>query len=189
MPLIKKIIWILVIIVIVGGAAYFLKQKLFPESYRNAMINAFHSGPKTVTSNQTAVEQPQYIRTCPVVSNLVKSGQFWTADNGNWKCFSESLSNKIKTFIGAQWVGVKVGKIICLYQPEEEMSFPIALEMVHDELILEPRGNNWSATVTDRRLCKSVNVEDCAFYLQPRPDTSNIYQGLEYTGSKRDNFE
>lgn len=183
----KKLVVGIIIVAALGTAGYFLKQYLTPASYRSQILEKMGKN-KSVTRNQsipTGEEQAKNLSHCPNIEDIAKSGTSWETTDGKWKSFSESTSTKIKSFIGAQWVGLKVGKIICLYQPEEELSFPIAMEQVHSEIVLEPTGPNWSALVTDRRLCKSINIEDCSYYLQPPPDTSDIYKGLEYTGVKK----
>lgn len=133
-------------------------------------------------SNTTVDQNAAYKRTCPDPSELVLENLYWTARNGAWKNYNQSLDKKVKGFIGAQWIGIKVGKVICLYEAQENISFPIALEQVQSEIILEPTGNNWSAYEHGRRLCKSANTADCAFYAQPPEDLSNIYKSIEYKG-------
>lgn len=164
-----------------------------------ATSDAGQDNPSVTTNvvNQTTPaatndSQPdQILRTCPQVSELERDGLYWVSHDKNWKCFSESTAKKIDKFIGAQWVGLKVGKIICLYQTEE---FTVAMEQVHSDLALEPNTNNtrvgnWSSLIknsSDMHLCQSVNVADCAFYIKMPPTITDIYKQIQYTGGTKD---
>jgi len=120
---------------------------------------------------------------CPQAKTLVKdkkSGAKWITQDGKWTHYTPSSAKKILSFQGAQWVGVKVGKIICLYKTDEAVSFPVALEQTRVQAVLEPRAGGWSALVGNRRFCKSANVVDCPYYTEPPKDISNIYEEIEY---------
>ena len=122
---------------------------------------------------------------CPDASELVRDGFWWTARNGTWKNFNQSFSQKITSFIGAQWNGVKVGKITCLYSPEGGDNFPVALEEVKTEIALEPKSSNWSALIGSRKLCKSANVADCSYYIEEQLTSGDVYKGIGYGDVKQ----
>jgi hypothetical protein len=131
----------------------------------------------------TIASNPQYF--CPQDKNLVKDGLWWSSHDGAWKCYTQSFAKSIDAFIGAQWVGVKVGKIICLYRGKEGTDFPIALERVHVKEVLEPSGVGWSALVRGYKFCRSSNVADCPFYIKPTETVGEIYEQIKYTGGEK----
>ena len=66
---------------------------------------------------------------CPEIATLKynnKNNQ-WTADVG-WKSTSGSFTTNITRFLGAQWKGVQMGHLICLYQGPNVDEFPVGLQ-------------------------------------------------------------
>ena len=119
---------------------------------------------------------------CPQVESLVKNkkGTKWIARDGGWTHYTPSSAKKILNFQGAQWIGIKIGKIICLYKTDEAVPFPIALEQTRIQTVLEPRTGGWSALVGNRRFCKSANVVDCPYYVEAPKDVGDVYQEIQY---------
>lgn len=130
--------------------------------------------PAAVASAQG--QKPQF---CPFAKELTKQDLSWVVGS-TWKSYNESFVTKIKSFVGAQWIGIRVGKIICLYQGDKSFDFPIALELVKSRIIDEPAGAYWSALVNNHKFCQSSNVFDCPFYVQKPKDTKEIYKDIEY---------
>jgi hypothetical protein len=116
---------------------------------------------------------------CPESQYLVKDGLWWTVPD-MWKSDSQSFAETIKEFVGVQWVGVKLGRVICLYREEAKVAFPVALVTIHPILIDEPTGTNWVTKKNQYKQCTSTNVMDCPFVQQATPDLNNIYQEIEY---------
>jgi hypothetical protein len=108
----------------------------------------------------------------------------WITKDRKWENHTPSSATKILNYLGAQWIGIKVGKIICLYQTDEAVSFPMALENTRSLSVVEPRGAAWSALIDNRKFCKSANVADCRFFLEQPKDISNIYKEIEYAPDK-----
>ena len=133
--------------------------------------------PQIQTATTQAAPLKQYF--CPSISELTKEGLFWKAGN-SWKSFTQSFAKEIGGFLGAQWMGVNIGKIICLYHGKESIDFPIAIEQVHSQLILEPKGPNWSTPISGRRICKSSNIFDCAFTAQAEESSKDAYEDIKY---------
>ena len=113
---------------------------------------------------------------CPRQSELFKKDQFWYGPN-SWRDYSPSFASHINNFAGAQWVGVNIGKIICLYKGLEVNDFPIAVE--RDNLMKKPVGTNWKADVSGYQICKSDRVEDCPFFPETAKSNENIYDFLK----------
>lgn len=116
---------------------------------------------------------------CPLANELTKEQVHWVVGN-KWFSYGESFAKEVGAFVGAQWIGIKVGKIMCLYQGKEGFDFPIVLEQVKSKIILEPIGPHWSSLVENHKLCKSSNVFDCQFYIKPAEDLGNIYEQIKY---------
>ena len=134
----------------------------------------------TANNNQASSPPSQPVQFCPQAKDLIKKDDVWATSDGRWKNFTHSSASKILSFLGAQWFGIKVGKVICLYQTNEEVAFPLAVEHVKSRQILEPSGYGWSALAKSRKFCKSASVADCAYFAKPKRDLSNIYKDIEY---------
>ena len=119
---------------------------------------------------------------CPAASELKKNRLWWSA-RGAWKSYSQSFAKGISSFLGAQWIGIKVGKIVCLYSGQSNFDFPIALETEKTFLILSPKGKHWYNIKSGYKMCKSSNTHDCEFFLKPPPDITNVYEQIKYDSS------
>jgi hypothetical protein len=135
-----------------------------------------------VTEPSDMVQGPFIKQFCPQTEDLIKQETFWiTKDQRNrWKSYTPSTASKVQGFLGAQWAGIKIGKIICLYQTNEAVTFPLAVEQVSSQSMLEPSGGGWSALTKNHRFCKSTSVVDCSFSPEPQRDNSNIYKDIGY---------
>lgn len=129
------------------------------------------------TTNQASQANPADNHTlyCPKQSELYKEEMFWHGPN-TWRDYSASFVKNINNFAGAQWVGVNVGKIICLYKGLEENNFPIALE--RDNLMKKPEGENWKSDASGYKKCKSDSIMDCPFVPQEVKANENVYDFL-----------
>ncbi len=124
--------------------------------------------------------KPSY---CPMPGDLEKQGDYWQSKNREWISYTPSLANKISKFSGAQWIGVGVGKIICLYLTNEEVSFPLAIEQKYEQLIVEPVNGEggWSTLVENRyRMCKSASAADCFFFVEAPKKVDDVYSEIQY---------
>lgn len=120
---------------------------------------------------------------CPYIENIIKQEELWVTNDSKWKSYTPSSASKVVSFIGAQWAGVKVGKIICLYQTNEAVAFPLAIEQINSQSILEPSEFGWSALTKSHKFCKSASIADCPFNAELQKDNSNVYKGIEYNPS------
>lgn len=116
---------------------------------------------------------------CPAPKELSKIGLWWKVGD-IWKSYSESFAEHIQTFSGAQWIGVKVGKIVCIYKGQEAFTFPVALETAHPVLVPAPTGQNWITTKEGYKQCFSNDVKDCPFTQKKAADITNIYEQIKY---------
>ena len=120
---------------------------------------------------------------CPKPSQLVKEGLWWKADN-TWKSYSESFVEEIARFTGAQWIGVEVGTVICLYKGKNDLAFPVALEPIYTLTALAPKGGKWQASERGYKKCLSNDVELCPFYKQKTDQPDDLYAGIKYKKNK-----
>jgi hypothetical protein len=158
-------------------------------------VNAFGFSSRQVlsNSNKTEINMPTktfenvpppktVVHYCPAISELIKENLIWSARNGIWKSFSQSFATEIDHFLGAQWIGINVGKIICLYQGKGSFDFPIALEPEKTISILEPKSETWRSERNGYRMCRSTNVKDCPFYTKAVEEETDVYETIKYQG-------
>lgn len=76
---------------------------------------------------------------CPQPSELKKNPKtsMWFTDGG-WSSDSGSFSTSIVKFLGAQWKGVQLGQVLCLYVGPNLNDFPVGL---HKNLIVKSPEN------------------------------------------------
>jgi hypothetical protein len=136
------------------------------------------------TTDQASQAKPADDHTlyCPKQSELYKEDMFWHGPN-TWRDYSASFVKNINNFAGAQWVGVNVGKIICLYKGVEASDFPVALE--RDNLMKKPDGENWKTDPSGYQICKSDNIMDCPFSPQEVKSNENVYDFLSNIKKKK----
>ncbi len=95
---------------------------------------------ESITDPATLVSPvPKGYLTCPEINKLQKdpNKMIWSAKHG-WKSYLPSFASYLNKFLGAQWQGVNVGNITCLYQSDEKMTFPVSLE--YNLLVYMPVG-------------------------------------------------
>ena len=99
---------------------------------------------------------------CPHPSQLYLENNKWKTKYG-WKSYEVSFTKKISRFVGAQWQGVNIGRITCLYQSINANDFPVQLST--DSLIQIPTKPLWHKLPSGVVNCVSTNnsVCDCPF--------------------------
>ena len=72
---------------------------------------------------------------CPQVSDLKRNAKTneWSTDSG-WKSTASSFTTSVTKFLGAQWKGVQMGYMLCLYQGPNTNEFPIGM---HKNVVVE----------------------------------------------------
>lgn len=141
--------------------------------------------PIVSTQISTTQQAPLTTQLCPKAEDLIKKDFHWISRDGKWENYTPSSATKILNFVGAQWIGVKYGKIICLYKTNEAVAFPVALEQTRSQLVMEPHGGGWSALVQKNlKLCQSTNIHDCAYSFEAPKDISNVYKEIDYAPQK-----
>lgn len=155
-------------------------------SFAQTSQNPADSGPKAAQETTTTQNGQQItIQTvyCPPPSELVKNGLYWGTPTGGWKSYGESFDKEVATFIGAQWVGINVGKMMCIYKGNLKMSFPIIIQ--NDTLSQVPSGHSWGSDLGGYRNCHSTNMEDCPFIVKKQKvNIQQIYDTLDFFKGK-----
>lgn len=123
---------------------------------------------------------------CPLISDIHKNNttENWYAHTttGSWQSYHTSFANQLTEFLGAQWVGVKIGQVACVYQAAQKFKvrgtpvlqpvFPIHL-IFHD-MVLQPSGGKWQQhQKTEAYNCRPrtqadlpFDQSDCAFQMR-----------------------
>lgn len=116
---------------------------------------------------------------CPSPNQLIKNGLYWGTAAGGWKSYSEAFDTSITSFVGAQWVGINVGKMVCIYKGNLAMSFPITIQ--NDTLSQTPSGSLWGNDLGGYRNCHSTNILDCPFVVKTQSvNIQQIYKSLDF---------
>ena len=112
---------------------------------------------------------------CPDAASLVKDPKklTWATPDNQWQSFDISFEKKLTQFIGAQWHGVGLGQIFCLYRGEDKDSFPVLLAF--HALALVPRSDSWGTDMGGYRNCTTDKQSECGFEVRTRPQQVDIY--------------
>ncbi len=120
---------------------------------------------------------------CPEPNQLVKKDLYWGAEGG-WISFGESFDKHVTGFVKAEWVGVNVGRVVCMYQGDRKYSFHIVLEQKYHKSIPVPSGHHWRSEKAGRKECLANNVKDCPFTIEEQKPHEDIYQNLNFFKGK-----
>ena len=97
---------------------------------------------------------------CPEIKDLQVNNLIWSAQTTTkWKSSTPSFVEEIHSFAGAQWKGIQVGQITCIYYGKQNTTFPV--ELISNNLFELPREGNW-------RLGNNTNIYNCI-----TPNTKN----------------
>lgn len=120
---------------------------------------------------------------CPQPKDLHKNGLFWGTTKGNWRGYTESFDTGVTAFLGGQWAGISVGKMICIYRGNLSFSFPIIIQ--NDTLAQAPAGGLWGKDLGGYRNCHSGNIYDCPFIVKKQAvNMQQIYKSLDFFKGK-----
>lgn len=133
----------------------------------------------TATTTQTVSDDMYY---CPMPTSLTKKQQIWRVP-GYWRSYSPSFVSQVTRFQGAQWVGVKYGKVFCFYQGAAlsgGIGFPIVIEQTHVSLVPKPQSGMWTSNKQSQADCPSDNVADCAFEVDQPKKQQDPYKQIDF---------
>jgi hypothetical protein len=147
------------------------------------------------STDATLTEKPEEkIIYCPTTDAMLKKGLFWGAPGG-WRSYAQSFVVEIGKFVGAQWAGINVGKMLCIYKAKTDLDFPVILQ--NDTLTLMPSSqklpdseafNHWGKYDNGYVNCNSVDVKDCPFERKPtKVDIEQVYKDIDFFKDKKNN--
>lgn len=116
------------------------------------------------------------LKHCPDVDMLTHNKMYWGAPGG-WVSHDESFVKKISSFVAAQWQGINIGKVMCVYVGEKGVDFPVVLQQQHADLVPEPHGLYWGKNQNGVINCISpsgdvLTPKNCAYIIkEPTPNT------------------
>lgn len=128
---------------------------------------------------------------CPEIDRIIKKELFW-GSSGGWRSYAQSFVKELETFVGAQWVGIKVGKMLCIYRGSEGMTFPVILQNSkltampkREKLPKSEKYNQWGSYTNGYVNCNSVSVYDCPFIGRTKNvDIEEAFEELDFFKDK-----
>jgi hypothetical protein len=136
----------------------------------------------STTNTTTTVKTPPgtYIDYCPNPIDLTKNPIKLTWSTAppasniqpEFQGYEKSFANKLTKFLGAQWNGVNLGKIICLYQGESQETFPV--QLFYDILVLTPTTGQWVKKKGYYSNCDARDPKQCPFLVKKQPKKINV---------------
>ena len=118
-------------------------------------------GAKDQTINQKEAKHDFF---CPKVNTLILKNELWYGGDA-WKSYSKSFAKSLGRFSVAQWQGVNIGPVICIYESTEKYVFPVQVSSL--VLVKLPTGGRWADMPGGRKVCVSNDVNDCPMHLAP----------------------
>jgi hypothetical protein len=117
---------------------------------------------------------------CPAPSALVlnKTKRTWSAHNG-WEPQSPSFINQPTQFLGAQWSGVQIGKLSCIYSGLPKGTFPVAItygELTYDPFVNLPKNvrGSWGKNKKGTLFCYAHDPKQCPALMALRKRQNSI---------------
>lgn len=100
------------------------------------------------------------IHYCPDVSFLSRQNTMWHGPTG-WKGNQISFTSTLTRFVGAQWTGTNVGRLVCLYTGDNINDFPVQIAL--SALVITPDLPVWMHSNKEKSTinCVSTNNQVC----------------------------
>src|SRR3990167_2577602 len=128
------------------------------------------AGDATPATNQATPTPKGYLQ-CPSINDLQRdpNSLIWHSKKKSWRSYAASFTPTLDKFLGAQWQGVKVGTLFCIYEGDK-MTFPVIMQ--YASLVFEPTGSQWVINKQGRHNCISSHLADCLVKI-PKKQTKN----------------
>src|SRR3990167_5236286 len=136
---------------------------------------------------------------CPDISQVKKNQitQKWKAQtkDGAWKSYQTSFATKLTQFIGAQWRGVCVGQVTCVYKAEQRFTIEgnltiqpaLPVLLVFHALTFQPTKGKWKRNAQGLYNCYAYHKKNSPFKIRMQKPNKNVYQEAESLKSVDDN--
>jgi hypothetical protein len=143
----------------------------------------------TIPTSSDAAQSPAATLTpnltqelCPPIEALTQNmDNTWSAPGG-WKSHSPSFMKSVTQFIGAQWIGVNLGEVICIYSKGGVNRFPINLQ--RSNLVVSPVGGGWTADKGGYKDCSANDPKQCRFFSPQAEKHVNVYDEIDFYKGK-----
>ncbi len=119
---------------------------------------------------------------CPPVEDLYQNDDLTWSAPGGWKGSNPSFMHSVQHFVGAQWIGVNVGEVLCQYAKEGRPDFPVTLQK--QIVTMSPTGGKWTEDKGGYKDCKSNKIIDCGFEEQVQHESETLYEDLNFYKGK-----
>lgn len=141
-----------------------------------------------IFAQQTSPVVTTPVAVCPQISEITKDPKVgnWvaTTNAGYWKSYHMSFATELTQFVGAQWVGAKVGQLTCVYHSQQTFTFEgqesvqktLPVLLAYHTLADKPTGKNWHHAGHGVYNCLSINQANCPFVVNQQQQTGDIFQ-------------
>jgi hypothetical protein len=128
-----------------------------------------------IDSDQITLEE----QFCPLVTSLEQdpNKNTWSGPD-HWYSLNPSFLRTLTRFVGAQWIGVGVGRIICTYANDNQSSFFVDLQ--RNNLVSMPIGGLWSKDKGGYKDCFASDVKQCGYSAIKRAVPKDIYEQIDF---------
>jgi len=136
---------------------------------------------------------------CPLISAIQKNNADgnWYAQTaaGSWKSYHISFGNQLTGFLGAQWIGVNVGQVACIYQAAQQFTAQgtptsqavLPIHLIFHHMVLQPSIGKWQQyQKTETYNCAPQTQADlpfdqsnCPFTVKPKKPKGNFDNEVE----------
>lgn len=123
--------------------------------------------------------------TCPPIEALEQThDKRWKAPGG-WLSSDPSFVTSLQEFYGAQWSGVNVGSVVCMYIKSGRHDFPVSI--YRPTVVKTPNGGAW-VEKGGHKECFSKDRQECAFEVEKTVRSKKtIYDELDFYKGKPTN--
>ncbi|EKD77566.1 MAG: hypothetical protein ACD_42C00290G0004 [uncultured bacterium] len=143
----------------------------------------------TITTSTTTTAEPDAF--CPNINDLKKDpvkGN-WTANNnvGAWKSYDLSFATNPIQFVGAQWIGERIGQLTCVYTSEQRFTMQgkpvvqptLPILLIYHALTFQPNEGLWKLAKKGLYNCHSQKRDDCPFKVRVKPIVKDVLEQAE----------
>lgn len=138
---------------------------------------------------------------CPHISQIQKNQmtQKWGLKvvGGAWKSYQTSFATDLTQFLGAQWTGVGLGQVTCIYKAEQRFTIEgkptiqpaLPVTLAFNVMVLQPTKGKWERIPHAHGVynCYAIERADCPFKIHTQQLTQDIYQEAESLKMGNDN--
>ncbi|MDF1795518.1 MAG: T4SS-associated protein EirA [Coxiellaceae bacterium] len=113
---------------------------------------------------------------CPELTTLKKDPKSlkWSAPGG-WDSHAQSFATKLTAFTVAQWQGINIGHVTCVYTGTPKGTFPVLMQS--SNIPITPKGGKWKYNAKKHYSnCASRSIYDCPLIVEAQQPKKNPYE-------------